>query len=249
MDGVELGARFSLATNRLQYCGPADAEPRLYRAITTHDGLAEAARALGGFEALMPYLEAIARKHGRSPFERDVVEAYWIGNRLLDGFSRADFRSLLDALVLRGLPRRLADRLAEHLPERPLPHHMFHVGYIGVGQVTGHVETTLENMELCRPAWAEVTEVRDGRLRLKKPALTLDRNRLALGPASDVELAFDPKVIPEVAIGRSVAVHWRWPALVLTDGQRAALEEYTVRSLAQANEGLEALRAASGHRP
>jgi len=243
MDGVELGARFSLATNRLQYCGPADAEPRLYRAITNHDGLADAARALSGFEALMPYLEAIAAKHGRSPFDREVVEAYWIGNRLLDGFSPDEFRGLLGALVRRGLPRRFAERLGAHLPARPIPHHVFHVAFVGVGQVTGHVETTLDNMELCRPAWAEVTAVHDGRLELRKPGLALADGRLSLGESAQVDLAYDAKVLPEVAPGRSVALHWRWPALVLTPEQRSALEEYTLRSLAQANAGLASLRA------
>ncbi len=245
MDGVELGARFSLATNRLKYCGPADAEPRLYRAIVERDGLAEAARALSGFEALMPYLAAIAAKHGRAPFDRDVVEAYWIGNRLLDGFSADEFRALLGALVQRGLPRRFAERLATHLPERPLPHHMFHVGYVGVGHVTGHVETTIENMELCRPAWAEVTEVRDRTLEVRKPSLVLDEGRLSLKGTGVTELPFDPRVLPDVVVGRSVAVHWRWPTLVLSPSQRSALEEYTLRSLAQANEGLASLRAES----
>ena len=242
MDGVELGARFSIATNRLQYCGPKDAEPRLYRAITTSEGRAEAARALGGFEALMPYLEAIAAKHGRSPFDREVVEAYWIGNRHLDGFTPEEFRTLLSGLVRRGLPRRIADRLAAHLPDRPLPHHMFHVGYVGVGQVTGHVETTLENMELCRPAWAEVRAVGPATLRLGKPALALDEGRLTLRPSGDLELAYDPNVLPGIEVGRSVAVHWRWPAMVLSNEQLRALEEYTLRSIAQANAGLEGLR-------
>ena len=45
--------------------------------------------------------------------------------------------------------------------------------------------------------------------------------------------------------GAHVAVHWRWPAVVLSPSQLEALREYTVRSLAQANEALESLRSDS----
>ncbi len=238
MDGVQLGARFSLATNRLQYCGPADAEPLLYRAITTDTGHAEAARALSGFEALMPYLEGIAAKHGRTPFDREVVEAYWVGNSLLDAFERDDFVRLLEALTKRGLPRSMAARLAERLPPRPLPHHLFHVAYVGVGNVTGHVPTTLVNMEACRPAWAEVVRVADPLLHVRGPTLVLDHDAIAWGPAVERELRFDPKVLPDLRPGDSVAIHWGWPALRLTPAQRSALEQYSRRSLEQANQAL-----------
>jgi hypothetical protein len=235
MNGVALGARFSLATNRLQYCGPADAEPLLYRAITEGSGLPEAARALSGFEALMPYLELIAEKHGREVFDRDVVEAYWVGNPLLDAFDRADFLRLLEALVRRGLPRSMARGLADRLPPEPLPHHTFHVAYVGVGNVTGHVPTTLANMEACRPAWAEVVEAAGERLRLRGPTLVLDGGSIAWGPPVERELRYDPRVISDPRPGESVAVHWGWPALKLTADQRAALERYSRRSLDQAN--------------
>jgi hypothetical protein len=242
MDGVALGARFSLATNRLNYCGPADAEPALYRAITEGTHLAEAGEALLRFEALQPYLELIGEKHGLSPLDERVVEAYWIGNELLEAFDRSDLRALLEKLVRRGLPRSIARRLAEHLPEGAIPHHVFHVSFVGVGAVTGHVETTLANMEACRPASAEVTAVKGTRLTLRHPTLRNEGGSLQLGPPSERELPFDPRVLPGVAVGDSVALHWNWPALRLSPAQREALERYTARSLLAANRALPSLR-------
>ena len=242
MNGVQLGARFSIATNRLQYCGPAEAAPLLYRAITSESGHSEAAGALSGFEALMPYLEAIAAKHGRTPFDREVVEAYWVGNPLLEAFERADFVRLLEALTLRGLPRSIARRLGEHLPAHPWPHHLFHVAFVGVGTVTGHVPTTLPNMESCRPAWAEVERVGNGTLHLRGPTLIERGEGFGWGPPVEREMAYDPRVISDPAPGDAVAVHWGWPALKLTPVQREALERYSRQALDEANEVLPDLR-------
>jgi Family of unknown function (DUF6390) len=241
MDGVQLGARFSLATNRLRYCGPADAEPVLYRAIVEDGDHGAAARALAGFEALLPYLEAIGRVHGRDPFDREVVEAYWIGNGLLDAFDRSAFVRLLEALVARGLPRSMARGLEARLPEHPIPHHVFHVAFVGVGNVTGHVASSLANMEACRPAWAEVVGIEGRALRVRGPQLTLDAGRIGLGPDVERTVTFDPRALPGIEAGASVALHWGWPALELTSAQRAALERYTVRSL----EAAEAARPAT----
>lgn len=230
-DGVRLGARFSLATNRLNYCGPEGAEELLHRAIVTGEGVAEAQRALARFEALVPYLDAIASKHGLDRFDPEVVEAYWIGNALLDPFERSDFVRILEGLVQRGLPRALADRLAAGLPERPLPHHMFHVAYVGVGNVTGHVTTTLANIEACRPAWATVTTVGAGRLGIDRPALITDGDRLALGAPQRSELAYDPRLLPNVRPDDSVAVHWGMPVLQLSEEQLQRLRYWTLAAL------------------
>jgi hypothetical protein len=253
MDGVALCARFSIATNRLQFCGPSDAAPTLYRAITRASDLEEAREALRKFEALYPYLEAIGAKHGLDPFDARVVEAYWVGNELLEAFDRGDFLRLLDALVQRGLPRSTAARLAEHLPAHPTPHHAFHVSFVGVGEVTGHVPTTLANIELCRPGWATVVSVEPKTLVLDRSTLVAAEGRLDLAGPQRVSLAYDPAILPDVVKGSRVALHWNHPALVLTDAQASALERHTRRALSAANEALPGLRAladrASGRPP
>jgi hypothetical protein len=243
MDGVALCARFSIATNRLQYCGPRDAEPALYRAITEGTGLPQARQALERFEALTPYLEAIASRHSLDPFDRRVVEAYWLGNDLLDAFGPSEFRALLDALVRRGLPRSTARRLSDHLPDRPIPHHAFHVSFVGVGEVTGHVETTLANIEACRPAWARVVAVEATSLRVRGPVLGVAQGRLTLEEDRERTLTYDPRILPGISVGEKVALHWNHAALSLTSAEARSLETYTRRSIESANEALPKLRA------
>ena len=243
MNGVALCARFSIATNRLQYCGPRDAEPALYAAITENRELDRARDALRRFEALNPYLEAIGAKHGLDPFDSAVVEAYWVGNDLLEKFDREDFLRILDALVRRGLPRSTAARLSGLLPDHPIPHHAFHVAFVGVGEVTGHVETTLANMEACRPAWATVTSIDGTAVGLRGPTLGLRGGRVTLENEVERSVRFDPAILPSLAPGDTVAVHWSHPALRLTSTQTGLLERYTRRSLDAANQALPHLRA------
>ncbi len=235
MDGFQLAARFSIATNRLQYCGPSDAEPVLYRAIVEGTGRPATEAALSRFEALFPYLEAIGRKHGLDPFDREVVEAYWIGNSLLEAFDRNDFREILGALSRRGLPAFVARELERDLPAHPIPHHVFHVAFVGVGAVTGHVPTTLANLEACRPAGADVRAIAADRLVVTQPFVDVRAGALVLGSPRDREVAYDPRLLPELAVGDRIAIHWGWAALRLEGAQDRRLAEYTERSLAAAN--------------
>lgn len=241
MDGLALCSRFSIATNRLAYCGPQDAEPALYEAVLTGRGSPRAREALSRFEALMPYLEAIGSATGKDPFDPEVVEAYWLGNDLLEAVDRRRFVTLLEALSHRGLPPSIARRLVEHLPASPLAHHAFHVSFVGVGAVTGHVPTTLPNVEACRPAFAQVVRVRGEELELLGPTVTVSAGQLRLGGPTRRTVRYDPKALGGVRAGDRVAVHWAWPALLLDERQSRELERWTERSFAAANEALPAL--------
>ena len=82
--GPELFCRYAQPPNLLGYCGPDD-----------NDGLSAVAGGLAlpfeevrrlalAFDGAWPYLELLGGLTGRDPLAAAVVEAYWVGNRLLD---------------------------------------------------------------------------------------------------------------------------------------------------------------------
>jgi hypothetical protein len=235
-EGVRLCARFSLATSSRDFCGPEGAPAALRRALVDDGAIEEAAEALLKFEALAPYLTALAVKHKRAPLDLSVVEAYWIGNELLESFTREDFLSVLKALSRRGLPPAVAAALGKRLPETPIPHHAFHVFFVGVGQVTGSVPSNLENMDRCRPSWGLVMDRRHGVATVERQPLIRRGRRLALGAPAEVEVRVDPLFEREVRPGDLLAMHWGEAAVPLSWDARSHLELYTLRAIEAANE-------------
>ncbi|GIU90297.1 MAG: hypothetical protein KatS3mg010_1396 [Acidimicrobiia bacterium] len=119
-------ARFAYPPNALGLCGPDAPRELLERAdaAAADGGLRELALQ---FEGAWPYLELIAHAHGiADPLDVRVVEAYWIGNDLLD---RIPPGAIGEDLVARfgpaaGRERRRIEALASAAPR---PHHDFHV--------------------------------------------------------------------------------------------------------------------------
>ena len=245
MTGIPLCARFSLPTNRLGFCGTPEAGDSLRSAIVEGKKFQRAGQALRTFEALYPYLEPIGAAAGLDPFDARVVEAYWVGSGLLDRDWRESFRVLLEKLTTRGLPRSLASRLSSSLPAGAIPHHTFHVLFVGVGAVTGHVPTTLANMERCRASWGTVREVREGALLVEGPDLQWDGHRLHMGASRAFPVSLDEGLLRDVKKGDVVANHWEHAVDKLGSDRLAALERYTQLSLDAANEVASVLAAGS----
>ena len=92
--GAVLFARYAYPPNALGYCGPENSAELFERAAAGEDspGLR---RLIRGFDGAWPYLALIAGAAGRvDPLDPDVVEAYWVGNGLLD----ACFQLLLETV-------------------------------------------------------------------------------------------------------------------------------------------------------
>src|SRR3989338_3605551 len=129
-DGLDLGIRFSYRVNHLRYCGPREAEDVFISYINQKTDPQKVQDCLTRFEGLTPYLYAIAKKHNKNPFDYEVIEAYWIGNKLLEGWTKEEMAEIIDALEKRGLPASLVKEKKEQLIDGMFPHHAYNVFFV-----------------------------------------------------------------------------------------------------------------------
>lgn len=237
LDGMVRFIRYGFMPNRLRYCGGDENRLLFHHAVEqVVDGGLKAH--LRKFTGALPYLQLIARANGiADPFDPKVVDAYWIGNDLLD---RVEVRQLYDALLERfgkQLQGRTRDLVLGKAPAGARPHHSFHV--LDVHSRVGELGQSLATMDHCRVSWGTVVDVAGGELVVDRVPLLLEQGKLVLGwPIRErVVRQIDGRGFVDGAqIGDVVSIHWGWACEVLTAGQHQRLERYTLDHLAIANE-------------
>jgi|SRR3989338_5509773 len=229
MDGTELAARFSYITNSLGFCGPEEASGQFINYIMGKGSPEKVESSIKKFEGLYPYLSSIAEKSKKHLLDYEVVEAYWIGNKLLDDFNDMDMKLIVTKLMQRGLPKSIGQKLIDEIPSGFLPHHNFNVFYVGVGKTTGSVETTLQNMDNCRVSWGRVVEVLKDKLIVQAQPLKKQNGNFSFGEEETKTAMFILEMLPDVKKGDVVALHWGFAPLALTNIQLENLKEYTNR--------------------
>src|SRR5918997_5670109 len=104
--GLLLFIRYAFMPNHLGYCGGNENEILLEHAAENRAD-PRLAPMLAKFTGAFPYLQTIAAANGvTDPFDPRVVEAYWLGNELLDHVEGGD------------LYRSLEERFGKHLPAK-----------------------------------------------------------------------------------------------------------------------------------
>jgi hypothetical protein len=194
------------------------------------------------FSGAWPYLELISSGCGiPDPLDRRVVEAYWVGNELLD---RVLIGKLGDSMAER-FRRQVGSKfqfLAEGVLAGGVPHHSFHVfgvypwvGLLGHDRMTRHALTVLDR---CRVRWGKVIAVHGDQATVESRPLNWDGRLLTLGEPV-VETARMPLDGAVLACGDWVALHWDWVCDKLTDRQLRALRGYSQRHLDMVNHRVE----------
>ncbi|MBM3469304.1 MAG: hypothetical protein FJX73_00705 [Armatimonadetes bacterium] len=236
LDGTLLFARFAFMPNHLGYCGDdSNATLLAYmRESVSDQGLR---RHLNAFSGALPYLRVIAESNGiADPFDARVVEAYWIGNGLLE---TVDW-----AFHARRLHERFSGRVRpatmELLVGKPRAgaraHHAFHV--FDVSFRTGLPQGDAA-LDLCRIGWGTVNAVEPVAFTVTYRPIVLRQGRLCFGePQTERVLRAmgTDQFLDEASVGDVIAFHWRWACLKLTPAQVANLERYTQGMLALANQ-------------
>lgn len=235
MDGTELAIRFSFSTNLLRFCGPEKATDAFQRYLNNKDNPEEVRHLFKQFEGLYPYLSVLAEKAGKDFLDYEVVEAYWIGNALLDTCTDEEVKALIDRLAQRGLPASHTASLKKNLPSGLVLHHNFNVYYVGVGRITSSVETTLANMDNCRTGWGVVQEVLPDKLMVETSPLELHKGMVVWGKPETKTAVYLPDTLNAVKEGDRVALHWGYAPVVLSEEQRKNLEKYDQKLLAVLN--------------
>ncbi|PZS17780.1 MAG: hypothetical protein DLM57_07585 [Pseudonocardiales bacterium] len=243
--GPTLFVRYAFPPNYHGACGPPDSQALFqYGATTTvDDGLRDLARQFAG---AWPYLELIANATGvADPLDRRVVEAYWVGNSLLD---RVGVRPLGESMEdrFRSKTGLQFGRVADSVLAGGMPHHSYHVfciyPWVGLLGDDRRYEQALMVLDRCRIRWGQVRQVRADQLMVESQPLLFEQGRLLLGPPTveTVERTLDGVgLVPEFHVGDWVSMHWEWVCDRLGARQLAALRHYTRVHLDVVNDRLD----------
>ncbi len=243
--GPTLFVRYAFPPNYHGSCGPPDSQALFqYGATATVDnGLRDLARQFNG---AWPYLELIAHATGvGDPLDRRVVEAYWVGNPLLD---RVGVRPLAQSMEdrFRFTTGSQFGKLADAALVGGMPHHSYHVfciyPWVGLLGNDRRYEQALMVLDRCRIRWGQVQQVGADRLVVKSQPLLYDEGKLFLGQPilETVERTLNGVgLVPEFHVGDWVSMHWEWVCDRLDVRQLAALRHYTRLHLDVVNERLD----------
>jgi hypothetical protein len=94
MDGLELAARFSASPNSLCYCG----KKTFFKAFMQYlknKQTKNLENEMKKFKAHYEYLKLISSENNLPLFDKKVVEAFWIGNELLENVRKESIAKMI----------------------------------------------------------------------------------------------------------------------------------------------------------
>jgi len=241
LDGALLAAKYAYMPNRLKYCG-GDDNSEIFGYVTHRASDRGLKEMLMEFATMYPYLKLIAEANKIiDPFDYRVVEAYWLGNDLLNIVSMKDFyRHMADnQKIKKKLKPELAEKVFGKLNFGAKPHHSWHV--LNIPKRTGHypVDHTLETIDQCRISWGRIKNDRQSdelaeKITVEYQPLKMIDNRIAIGEIEtrDVWIANDNRsFVDGLKAGEFVSIHWGWVCDKLTERQKNNLQMWTGHNL------------------
>lgn len=237
--GLLLCAKYAASPNFFGYCGPRKSN-NIIDHLKENIADKELNHLLSDFETLYPYLQLIARENKfTDPFNQKIVEAYWIGNNLLEQVKNSDFlfflkeKLLLDKKINKEKLRRLKIKISRNFF---LPHHTFHVFNIFKRTGKDTTDHTLETMDQCRIACGNVKCQNESikSYYVEHRPLVISFNKLVLGKKTLKEVRNDyqgKSFLRGLKPGDWVSFHWGYICDKLTQEKVSNLQIYTQKAI------------------
>ena len=234
--GILRCARYAFMPNKLSFCGP-DKNRDLFYYSHQQEADQGLSLILKEFQVLYPYLKFIAQSNQiEDPFDEKVIEAYWLGNHLLENITKSGlYNHLLDEQQLKKkLNKKLLAKVVSKIPLGAKPHHSFHV--LSVWKRTGHLDVihTLNTMDLCRISWGRIKKIDWPNLEIAYQPLVLEDGRLKLGATVGQKVLIEINnsgFIKKPRLGQWISFHWGFACEILNKQQVANLKKYTQESI------------------
>jgi len=230
MSGVKLAALYGIWPFRLGFCGPQGkrAKIALLKYLQGKEfNEKEIKEILKRFESAFSYCCLIAKSNNiKDPFTEKVVKAYWVGNDLLEKVKIHDLKRMIaeDFSKPGLLPKEIAFKKAQKIPEKSIPHHSFHV--LIVGSITGRVLLKGKLLDLCRISWGKVKSFKKGKVIIEYQPL-IGTKKLELGKPIKKAIIWDKTLVSKLKIGDFVSIHWNHLVQKLSREDIDNLEKYT----------------------
>ncbi len=238
--GIIQCGRYAFMPNHLTFCGP-DKNQDLFDYCRNQKADQGMIQILEEFQTLYPYLKMIAHHNQiKDPFSEKVVEAYWIGNSLLENITKSGlYNHLVDkSQIKKKLSKPIINRIKEKITLGARAHHNFHV--LSVWKQADNIDSiqTLNAMDLCRIGWGQVKKTKKSSLEVEYHPLVSDGDKLSLGQPVLQKVGYkigDEGFIKKPEIDDWISMHWGFACEVLTDWQISNLRKYTLESIQLAN--------------
>ena len=244
--GLKLAAIHGYRPHMLGLCGPAEARRQklLKKFLQGQVAPSKMPKVFRQFMGAYAYYRLIAKSNNiGDPFDKRVLEAYWVGNKLLDRVKINDLREMIAKdFVGSGLLSKevAADKIAQ-IPTGSKPHHSFHV--LIIGSVTGSVDFTgnTKLKDICRVGWGMVANGQSLMANRAIQKITVEyqplvgKKNIQLGQPIKKEISWDKLIAPKVKKGNWVSFHWNWLVKVLSAKELANLKKYTQNTIESLN--------------
>jgi len=124
------------------------------------------------------YYRMIAQEHKLDLFDAKVIEAYWLGNKLLDKFFETG---------------------------KIIPFHLYHV--IAVGSLTGRIKFDDLKRDKCRISWGKVLKINGSKVLVDYRPLLRKNSAFNLSEPISKKADWDKNFVLQLKTGDIVSIH------------------------------------------